>query len=60
VRAPTPQKFTIFNTFTTFHNDHLAIKAGFTPSAIPSVMTKEGVILSPQAKKLGAMVRTHS
>jgi hypothetical protein len=56
----TPQKFTTFNTFRTFHNDHLAIKAEFTPSATPSVMTKEGVILSPQAKNLGAMERTHS
>jgi hypothetical protein len=57
---PAPQKFNTFNTFTTFHNYHLAIKAGFTPSVTPSVMTKEGVILSPQAKNLGTSERTHS
>ncbi|MDF3015533.1 MAG: hypothetical protein K0R44_758, partial [Thermomicrobiales bacterium] len=37
-----------------------AINAGFTPSVTPTEMTKEGVILSPQAKNLGAMERTHS
>ena len=52
----TPQKFNTFNTFNTLQPSITNIwhQCGIHPSVTPTEMTKEGVILSPQAKNLGA------